>query len=443
MSSTPVQPARLRFHALDALRAAALLSGLVVHATLSFLPHYGQTGWPIIDVSPSHSLGLLFYVVHIFRMTTFFLLAGFFARLLVVRDGVGAFVRDRLRRVLVPLVVGWMVLFPLTYAVLVWTTVRAHRTRPVLPGLWPMHLWFLATLLLLYALMLAIRAAAGILGWTDGKAARRLDAIAGVTLRSWYSTPLLAAPLAAALYLTPRWAMWFGIPTPGLLPGRAALIGYSSAFAMGWLVHRQPDFMQLWTTRRWGHTSAAVACTIAGLTLVGPTPLLAYAGHGPATALYAILYSTAAWNWTFALIGFAVRHASVPRRAVRYLVDASYWSYLVHLPVVLALQACVMNWRAHWLVKFTIVVAATVIVAMGSYHLLVRSTRLGRLLNGRRPARAIVEAAPEGGGAAAPLQPRSPPAESGARHVRPTVEPEPFSPPEQFQPSRYSRSDGS
>lgn len=412
MGSAPTPPSSLRFHALDALRAVALLSGLALHGTLSFLPHFGQTGWPIIDVSPSRSLGLFFYVVHIFRMMTFFLLAGFSARLVVARDGVSGFVRDRLRRVLVPLVVGWMVLFPMTYAVLEWTTARAHRPRPVLPELWPMHLWFLATLLLLYALMLPVRAAAGMLGWTGGKAARRLSASGGLVLWSWYLPVLLAAPLAAALYLTPHWAMWFGIPTPGLLPGRAALVGYGSAFAMGWWVHRHPDLLDVWATRRWGHASAAVASTLAGLALTGPMPVLVPAGPGPATALYAALYATAAWNWTLAVTGFAVRHSSVPRRTVRYLVDASYWSYLVHFPVVLALQALIMNWRAHWLGKFLIVLVATVIVTMSSYHLLVRSTSLGRLLHGRRAARPIVEAAPEGGGAAAPPQPQRPLAES-------------------------------
>ena len=36
-----------------------------------------------------------FYVLHIFRMTVFFVLAGFFARMLLERRGVGGFIANR------------------------------------------------------------------------------------------------------------------------------------------------------------------------------------------------------------------------------------------------------------------------------------------------------------------------------------------------------------
>ena len=88
-----------RFHSLDALRAGALLLGIALHATMSFLPGFRDTGWPISDVSESASMGVLFYVVHIFRMATFFLVAGFFARMLYQRLGARGFIRNRLRRI--------------------------------------------------------------------------------------------------------------------------------------------------------------------------------------------------------------------------------------------------------------------------------------------------------------------------------------------------------
>ena len=70
-----------RLHALDAVRAFALLAGVVLHAAMSYLP--GFTIWPLLDRSTSVPLALTFYVIHIFRMTAFFVIAGFFARLLV------------------------------------------------------------------------------------------------------------------------------------------------------------------------------------------------------------------------------------------------------------------------------------------------------------------------------------------------------------------------
>jgi uncharacterized membrane protein len=95
-----------RLHALDAVRGFALIAGVVLHATMSFLPGFGAQGWPLTDHTSSVSLGVTFYVIHIFRMTTFFVIAGFFGRMLLHRGGVRTFVTNRSTRVVIPLVVG-------------------------------------------------------------------------------------------------------------------------------------------------------------------------------------------------------------------------------------------------------------------------------------------------------------------------------------------------
>src|SRR5512143_745855 len=95
-----------RLHALDAVRGFALLLGIVFHSTMSFF-NGPQQMWFIVDKSPSTTLTLLFYVLHIFRMTMFFFIAGFFAHLLYHRRGAPAFIRARLRRIGLPLGVGW------------------------------------------------------------------------------------------------------------------------------------------------------------------------------------------------------------------------------------------------------------------------------------------------------------------------------------------------
>src|SRR5262245_51501305 len=94
--STPTTPER--FHALDAARAFALLLGIVLHATMSFF-----LVLPARDVSQSTALAILFYVIHTFRMTLFFLIAGFFAHLAFHRRGLRAFAKDRAKRIVVPM----------------------------------------------------------------------------------------------------------------------------------------------------------------------------------------------------------------------------------------------------------------------------------------------------------------------------------------------------
>ena len=82
--ATPPPPERL--HALDAVRGLALMAGIAFHATMSFLPGFRELSWPISDIETSTSMGVFFYIVHIFRMATFFLVAGFFARPLLMRS---------------------------------------------------------------------------------------------------------------------------------------------------------------------------------------------------------------------------------------------------------------------------------------------------------------------------------------------------------------------
>ena len=67
----------------------------------------------------------------------------------------------------------------------------------------------------------------------------------------------------------------------------------------------------------------------------------------------------------------------------RYLADASYWLYLIHLPIVVALQVAVSHLPWPWPIKFATILVVALPVMVASYHLLVRYTFIGFVLNGR------------------------------------------------------------
>src|SRR5215471_14656252 len=155
-----------RLHALDAVRGFALLLGIVFHATISFVATPNNIPiWIVMDNSRSVWMGVAFHVLHIFRMTTFFLVAGFFAHMSFHKKGTAGFIKDRLKRIGIPLVVGWPILFALIVAASIWgAMVMAHGgplpPSPKYPGFpaFPLtHLWFLYVLLLLYAATLLVR----------------------------------------------------------------------------------------------------------------------------------------------------------------------------------------------------------------------------------------------------------------------------------------------
>lgn len=382
-----------RLHGLDALRGIALLLGLVVHASLAFLPG-ARYFWIVADPAPSATLGLAFYIPHMFRMLLFFLLAGFFGRLACERLGTKAFARDRFRRITLVLVVFWPIVFTGIIAALVIAALHANggampADPPPGPAFTPSdfpltHLWFLYVLTLCYAAMLAGRWA--IARVDRGGIARRLaDRLVGL-LTTPAGPMLLALPLAAALALTPGWFIWFGIPTPdmSLYPGRAACVAFGSAFVFGWWLHRQAALMTRWA-RHWPwHLAVAIAATMACIAMAGLTPGPSPAAGGLGTWSYAILYALGAWSWTVALTGLALRFIAAPSAGRKYLADASYWIYLMHLPLVMILQAYAVRLPGPAPVKFAAVLAIALLLLMATYRLFVRRTWLGAFLNGRK-----------------------------------------------------------
>jgi peptidoglycan/LPS O-acetylase OafA/YrhL len=73
----------------------------------------------------------------------------------------------------------------------------------------------------------------------------------------------------------------------------------------------------------------------------------------------------------------------------RYLSDASYWLYLVHLPITIWMPGLMNGWDGSALVKSALTLAVTTVVSLFTYHHLVRSTAIGVLLSGRRYPRAL------------------------------------------------------
>ncbi len=382
-----------RLHALDAVRGAALMLGVVFHATLSFLP--GIPIWPSMDNDPSPALGVLFYVLHVFRMTSFFLIAGFFGRMSLDRRGTWGFVGDRLKRIALPLVVGWLILFPAILAVIIWSAVQASggaipSNSPPPPPLtaktFPLtHLWFLYVLLIFYAGVLGLRGLVSLIDWKGGLR-RGLDQMIRPVIGGPLAPLVMAAPLAAAFWYAPEWRPWFGVPTPdtGLIPNATALVAYGSAFGFGWLIQGQDGLIE--RLGRWWLPNLVLAVMLiaGGLAMVGPAPSLEIAAHDSRGLAYAACYALAAWTSTFAFIGLALRFLSGFSRTRRWIADASYWVYLVHLPIVMALQTFLAKLDLGWPVKFALILLIGFAVMFASYQLLVRYSFIGAVLNGRR-----------------------------------------------------------
>jgi peptidoglycan/LPS O-acetylase OafA/YrhL len=111
---------------LDALRAAAMLLGIALHASLSFFPSL----WMVTDTRQNDVFGIVFSAIHGFRMPLFFVMSGYFSAMLLRRRGGGALIKHRFHRVFLPLIVGLFTIVPLTMGI----SSLAMTSAPRKPG---------------------------------------------------------------------------------------------------------------------------------------------------------------------------------------------------------------------------------------------------------------------------------------------------------------------
>ncbi len=394
-----------RLHALDAVRAYALLLGVVLHGAAAYLEGFPV---PIYLDTPSDGAPVLYYVIHMFRMSAFFLIAGFFARVLVERRGVKAFVKDRAKRVALPLVLFSIVVSLTTGIGFVlgalphgvdFLTSLAQTAQPqpgtaqsdaaaAMSGFNLGHLWFLSYLLIFYVLTLAVR---WLVHAVDprGALAAACDRVVAFVMRGVWGPVLIALPFAAYLYQLDSWTEWLGLPAPFLFtPNMTALIGYGIAFGLGWVLNRQVqallDLQKIWYV----YLALAVGLTIFCLATIGTAPRWSGGAlAGTERLLYTAAYVVGLWCWVFAFVGAAVRFLSTPHPVTRYLADASYWVYLMHLSTLIFFITLLRPYDWHWSIKLAISVGGSMPILLVTYHYFVRFTWIGAMLNGRRHPR--------------------------------------------------------
>ena len=234
-----------RLHSLDALRASAMLLGIVLHIAWFYVPV--AMGAPVVDRLTSTFLWYGFHAIHVFRMQAFFLVAGFFGHLVLDRRGTGTFIRQRLVRIGVPFVIGWFLCWPLMTWCYIWAGTRyggiITDTSPgwimlfvfLVPVLFKAffnltHLWFLYTLLWLYAATLLINLVITRVVDRTGALRSKMSASFAALLHSPWLVPLLVVP--TTLWMLPM--DWAGVSEGGgsLIPNGIACS--STACSSAW-----------------------------------------------------------------------------------------------------------------------------------------------------------------------------------------------------------------
>ncbi|MEU9836570.1 acyltransferase family protein [Streptosporangium sp. NPDC048047] len=340
-----------------------LLTALVVahHVAVTYghIPLWYYTE-PAKDPSGT-ALDILVTFNQAFFMGFFFLISGFFTPGSYDRKGAGSFLRDRLVRLGVPLLVFTVLLRPLL-------TLDGFADHDGLPywkyylGSWdPGPMWF-AEVLIVFAVAYAV--------WRGTRAplARR------TAPPRFRGVALFALGLAAATFLwripvpTGSYVPVLGLPTPDFLPQYAAM------FTLGCVAFRRGWFEALPARAgRYGFVAAGVSSA----TLL-PSALMT--SGMPSSALMALWESVFAIGMIAGLTALFKKRFDRQGPRARFLSDHAFTVYIVHPLVLVGLGWALRPLPAIAVVKFAVMLALALPLCWGLAYLVRRLPGAKRVL---------------------------------------------------------------
>jgi glucans biosynthesis protein C len=361
-----------REYGLDWLRVIAFSILIVFHTGMYFAPW----GWHVKNPEISGWLVWPMSFFHAWRLPLLFFISGAGVYFNLRRRGPAAFVRERLRRLLVPLAFGMFVIVPPQVWVErvvagrhygsyleFWGTVFRMAPYPEGNLSWH-HLWFLPYILtysvFLLPVFIALRSAGG------RALVDRLATACEVPGVIW----LLNIPsIAAALLLGPHWPV-----TDNLVSDWANFTGSLITFFWGFVMCGSPRFLGLIESRR--REFLAVAAVL--------LPLFYVVRVFPAPAWTRTVVD--AWfgmAMILALAGWGRAKLNRDSPALRWANTAVYPFYIVHQTVTVLLGYAWLGWRVSFAVKFPALLAGTLVVTWLVYEV-VRRNAVTRLLFGMK-----------------------------------------------------------
>lgn len=379
-----------RSHHLDAIRVSAILLLIPYHAARYI--QKGDGGGRIVDA--------LVWFVHAWHMPLFFAISGFLAASALRRSTAAKQLRSRFRRLGLPLVVGMLTVVPLANFLVIGAAAVWPRNEALPPereldlanvfSFTPRHLWFIAYLLMISVLALGV--------WLAIQRAPRLGA--GINrsfralIRSWWAVPALASISAMILITKTGWVAG-GAASNSLIPAPTLFAYYSFFFVFGWLLSDQSNLQDDLKRGAWFRLGAGVLIAVPAFLLfydngdftgnVGTPGVLAEIDVLRPYGLFTV--GLVCWLTMFGIWGVLARYVRRESRVLRYLADASFWIYLVHIPFLVALQSSLAETNLAFPARYALAVSGTLALAVGSYALIRETRKLAS--KHARPSRAL------------------------------------------------------
>jgi len=361
-----------------------MLLGLVLHTSASYGEIDKWEEWGFLDPLNQHLIFDVFLaLIHLFRMPIFFMVSGFFGALLFYERSPRRMFSNRFQRIVLPFIAAMIVLTPLIYLSFSFAIARMNGVENAFFDTWnsmhlssffPLvtsHLWFLYYLALLTFFTGGI---ALLLKGQKGITSRIRTLFLALHKNVWLKVILLALPIFALFHFMNAVDAYTSI---SIIPDWRTFVFYGVFYIYGWLLFKEKHLLQTFKKQYLSFVLAGLICFSIKAYL--------YLSFTLEEMFYQIVTcnSLGVWFFVFGITGWFLTSFDKASERMRYISDASYWVYLVHLPVVIFIPGLLCVYDFSVFLKWTITLGTTTLFCFLTYKYFVRSTFIGKFLNGK------------------------------------------------------------
>jgi len=344
----PVPASRIYF--LDNLKVFLTVLVVFHHAAQP----YGPGGGWWIPAEPGGFADFIILAIFLavnssFFMGLYFMISAYFVPSSLERKGASRFLKDRLVKLGVPIVIFIAIVFP------VMGTLLEGK-----PSITLGHLWFLALLLIFSAVYVAIRQV------------KRSSPTARWAFPGTATIVAFAAVMSLATFVVAIWSpinQWvpLGLFEPFHFPQYALLFAAGIvAYREGWI-----DAIPPVAAKRWSRVAVLMVPLLLVIT-IGTNKTLVSGGFTAASLLWSLWVSFTCVSMCIALLALFKKRFDTQTAFTKELAKNAFTVYLIHIPIVVFLQYLLIGVPTDPLIKFVIVGTSGVILAFAASHFVIR-----------------------------------------------------------------------
>ncbi|HEX8981375.1 MAG TPA: acyltransferase family protein [Ktedonobacterales bacterium] len=366
---------------LDWLRAFVVFGLIPFHTAVIFI---GAQGDYVRNAQSSWLLARLVAFITFWGIPLLFFVSGAATRYTLAARDNRQYISERITRLLVPFIFAMLTIMPVQVYVGYLGTPGPHVSfwqyygqfmqsllgilhgaMPARGADWIGHLWFIPPLLAISVIMLPL-----FRFLRSPRGERIINSLDGVATLSM-ALILFGLPFGLAeVILRVGWPIP-GSAAPEALDNWPGFVIFGLFYIGGFIVYSEPHIQR--GLRAWWAPALALG-VVTWLLVEGAG---AYASVLPGNnfwfeALIRLLRGYVSWFWVAAIVGFGLRYLTSSGRVVRYLTEATFPIYVLHMPILTIIGYYVVRWPAGIAFKFIFISVAAMIVTILLFEVFVR-----------------------------------------------------------------------